>query len=724
MSQITNEFAVSALRNGIVVRSNRNYETKPAIVGAAVLEMANLGFKVTPDALSGMSTPALTEMIANARKVIGADRNMRPIYPGFPKQVQNLDTITLLVEQLLHYWSFGALLPDYPDVVRDGLPLEDIAQFDRTLEVLPAGKAAMRLIADLTTKGVALSDDDRALLQGSVDLAHPTMADLDGVLSKAKNRENVQTLLLALVKAGAETPDAILIASLPYTRTLDGVLRNVLAVAAEKEENSKRDFERAVLALADREAGAVRLRTLSRPARRALVARMGELSKGFFADALVTRSNLWRKVMRMVHPFKLGNLSEQAEVKRALDIIHSNVEYHTLNSFVEDAIAKGDVSKATALLAQNNPGALLRRLAEFLRASSDQAEAMRKFGAQGRGESILSLDAKALADAVREVGPKAAVSTLISSYNALLSINDNHARVNRVSGLNNTMLERTFEPVDEAEVKKVSDALLDALREALKKAPAPQGPVAVKSDQRMPLVRRDASTTDQTLERGASFELEGKGNVLRFFSYWKNTTEDSGYFDQGVVILDEDMDTLASLSWDSWDRYRDWGTYSGDKLVSPGDDAVEFYDIDLTKLRKSLPKARYMAMSLQSYSGIPMNDVDIITGVMLRSEPNSGEPFDARTVVTAASPTTESFQAIPLVFDLKEEKMTWIDSSSGSTRTGMSATGDGSIGSIVYDEMIREALTMGEVATLWAQAHEAGTVNEPVDEQAVLSLLG
>src|SRR5699024_4878631 len=114
---------------------------------------------------------------------------------------------------------------------------------------------------------------------------------------------------------------------------------------------------------------------------------------------------------------------------------------------------------------------------------------------------------------------------------------------------------------------------------------------------------------------------------------------------------------------------------------------------------------------------------DMIAGTMLRSKPDSGEPFDARTVTTAFTPTTSALQSVPLAVDLKTGKMLWLDSSSGSTDECVSAADDTSVGSVVYDEVARPRLKMGELATLWAQAHNVDTSDDVVDRDAVLALL-
>lgn len=158
--------------------------------------------------------------------------------------------------------------------------------------------------------------------------------------------------------------------------------------------------------------------------------------------------------------------------------------------------------------------------------------------------------------------------------------------------------------------------------------------------------------------------------------------------------------------------------------MSPGGEAAEYVDVNIPGLRKAHPKARWVAMTIQSWSGFPTKDVDMIAGVMLRSEPNSGEVFDARTVSTAFKPTTASMQSVPLVFDVISGEMVWIDSSSGSTATSVSAEQDEAVGTVVYNEIARPRMTLGELAERYAEAHSVKTVNAPVNRDTIVGLLG
>lgn len=704
MARITAAYREAALRRGILLQTSKDAKTPIHLTNAAAIELANLGFLVNPNELSGMTVEALEASIKLARKVIGADRKMKPIYHGFPEQVEGLDTLTLLVEQILHYWTAGAFLPDHPEVVREGLPLRDMLRNARKVSVLSAAATAREMTRQLATNPVAISVDDKSLLKGSIELQHPDIELVREIAKASRNGENLQTFVKLTAEVTALTADELLAAVAPHADNADQLLRVVLALfAAPSAPKWEANFTVAVENLADRNARAVRMGKLNRAARRVIVTRLGQVTGGFKADSLVARRELWRAVMRTVHPFDL-KLSE-AE-KRAVDIVHENFEYRTFNSQVEAAMEKGKVKKAVKLLADNQPGNLLRRVVALLRLVRKDSQA------------------EALADALTTVGAKAQLSTLISAYNGIISANDDHTRVTRVAGLNNTMVERkAVAKVSKKHLKIVVSGVKSALEEALKAKAAPSGAVAVESTVPVPLVRRDASTADRVLDRGQELALAGDGDVLRVFGHWNNNQSSSGYMDIGVVILDEDFEQIAVSTWNSWSHHRDWSTYSGDKLVYPGDSAPEFIDVKLKVLRKKFPKAKWAAMTVQSWSGWPIEKVDFIAGAMLRSEAQKGEVFDARSVATAFKPTTSSTQAVPFAVNLESGSIVWIDSSNGSTAAGSSSTNDDSIGSIVYDELARPRLTFGELAKLWASAHGAKTKKAPVDREVLMGLL-
>ncbi len=703
MGNITDDYRRAALRHGVIVRSRGN-TSSDALTYAAVMEMANYGYRVDPRDIAGMSDAALTAMVNDARAIKGADRDMNPIYPGFPEQVQELDTLTLLIEQLMHYWTAGAFLPNHPTVIREGLPLEDIAAHVHAVQVLEAGPSSRYFVQTLTSRGVAISEAEVSLLRGSVAVAHPDVNTVRAALNSSHNGENIAHLLTALRAEKVFTPSELVENFAVDMRNVDQLLRLVLVAAGEASAEKNIDAAlRAIDNLSDKDAFAVSMSTLSRPSRRALMSALGALTKNFYADRLVLRNRLWRRVMRSVHPYSQIKLT--AESRRAADIIHGNIEHRTLDSLVEEAIAEGDASTATALLSDHRPGALLARCVEILRVAGTFTAA------------------KELAAAVRTSGDRASVTTLIRAYNGVIAANFDGVRVVREAGRTNRLLDVERKEVPAKHISAVASGILVAISAHLRKAPSPTSPVGTVSSMAVPLVRRDLSNTDRVVDRGTRLTPVGDGKTLRIFSHWVNTHSSEGYLDVGVALLDANFDNLATSTWNTWRDNREWSTYSGDKLVYTGDSAVEFFDIDLGAVRRVYPSAKWAVMTVQSWSGIPLSKVDMVAGTMLRSDPDKGDNFDARTVTSAFSPTTDAYQALPLVFDLETGEMVWLDASSGSTATGVSAAQDDAIGPVVRDELSRPRLSMGELAELWARAHGAATVSEPVDRDAVLALL-
>lgn len=704
MAHISAAYREGALRRGVLLKSN---STKPAasqLVDAAVIEFANYGFIVEREDLASMGVTALKDSLDLARKVIGADRELTPIYPGFPEQVQELPTLTLLVEQIFHYWSAGAFIPNYPTVAREGLPLEDMLRNARPLRVLNGAQTAREMIRSLVTNPIALSQDDKNFLRGSLELQHVTVEQITELMTEAVNGENIQNFVVLCAEVCSLSHEELVLALAPLAKSADQLLRLVLALYSEPSSVRWQDnYTQAVFNIAERHARAVKISRMSRPVRRAIVRRAAQLSGGFKADSFLARKELWRRVMRAVHPFEL--ISNDAE-RRICDILHENVPYRTFNSRVEKAFEQRKVKKLVTLLAENQPGQLLRRAVAILRIVRRDDEALM------------------LADSLRSTGGSARISTLISAYNGVISANDEHARVTRVAGANNSLVSREkLTKVNEKHLELVRQAMVDALTQALSQRPAPSAPVAIDDSLPVPLVHRDASTADRSFERGERFSPVGTGDVLRIFGHWLNDKSSAGYMDIGAVALDEELQSVSVCTWDTWNDSRDWATYSGDKYVKPGDSAAEYVDVDVAKLRKSHPSARWVAMTVQSWSGWPIDSVDFLAGAMLRSSAQAGEVFDPRTVATAFKLTTGSTQAVAFVLDMESGELIWLDSSNGSTAAHTSSSYDGSIGTIVYDELLRPRLTMGELAKLWAHAHGVETVLEPVRRELLMSLL-
>lgn len=692
----------AALRNGLLIIPDEKTDTPQRITNAAVGELLSLGYLVNPKDLVGVSTEALTKIINAARIVAGVGRDYIVMYPGFPKQVRDSSTMTLWAEQITHYLTGGEFRPNLPDHPRAALGFEDLIRGSKTVEVVSQSEASARIVESLSQSGVALTENDRVLL--SEALSEVTVAEVAALVKNTKMRENAQTIFLAAVERADVSVEDLLERLIPDVRHADFLLRLLLAGYGQLSKIDQDEaFNRAVYQLSDRDAWAVRMSNIPRRIRRAVVRRLGNITVGFRADTLVTRRNLWRKVMSAVHPYDTGSLSEGSA--RALSIVFEKDEYRTLNSVVETALGDGDAVTAAKVLSENNPAALIRRLVNILRVESSSVEP----------------DFNSVSTALRSVSGRVPVSTLVSAYNGVVNADSDATRlVTTKSG--SYLNDRTVEKIGERVILVFADTIMDLIRDGL--TTAPEGVVGISSDRPVNLSHREAGTSDRQLDVGEKFAVVGEGDTVRFFQDWHNDTIQTGYVDAGLVFLSDEFKNLDAISWNNWDEHRDYMTYSGDTRVHRGQSAVEFYDVNLDAFRKAHPDARYIVMSLVSWSGPWLSELDIYAGVMFRSDDEAGKLFEPRTVESAFLPMSQSTVGVVQMLDLTTGEMTWLDSSEGSSYEGQSIIYNGDrIADVVNNVVGRKQLTWGELAQLWAQAHDATVTDAPADIETLKTFL-
>lgn len=682
----------AALRRGIFIIENEKASeaASEGVLAVACGELIHLGFLPDPRELAGATAEELEQLIKAARDVSGESRKWKPMYPGFPKSVRESSSLTLLIEQIVNY-LVGGDVRFGRELDRPKLPLQEAIVAARRVSVARGAGAPLELAKKIVTSPVAISEDDEKLVAGLIQ-----GADAQWVLETVKacsNHENAQKVV-----SHAKLNDEQFAKVLSDANSLDAALRFYLSRYAEPSGDVDR-FNRAVRNLSNSSASGVRMKSASRTVRRALVDVLGEKSRGWSADALVSRRDLWRRVMRSVHPYSL-KLGEGA--RRAMDIIHSNVEHQTYNAKVEALLADGDVHGVVDLLSQR-PGTLIRRMlhvATMCKSAKDQDK---------------------LLEAARNC-EKAPMTTLISGYNGVLAQQAGGKRLIRAAGHSNALIDKE-RAIPEKFAKEIGKALEASMIAKMADMPAPEGAVAVVGDDPVALVRRDASTTDRHMERGARFAPIGDGDVARVFIHWFNGN-DTVDLDLGVQALDADFNSISTVTWNTWGSGRGWSTYSGDLIDASGaDGACEFIDVDLKKLVKQHPNAEWIVSTVHSYLGQPLSKVWHLGGAMYRRDVDAGRIFDGRTVATAFTSTNPSTTVMPIAINVRTREAIWVDTSPGGVRGGQSVADDDRIAEALWYEIGVPKMTQGQLAALYAKAHGAKTENTQVENGLIEAIL-
>lgn len=695
---------------------NRGYLVVPAddagvtadTAPALITELLQLGYILSEDISTPVSVENAEIILKAAAAVTWVDREIMPVYKGFPREVQEIPAAVQIKNQILHYASGGTVLPDSPEVLRPGLSLDEALELARPLNVIMVGDFIDLLVEATFVADKQVTPADREAATALADAGLLPTSGAQELAVRVQTHEKLQLLAWALGASSKNVTPVFELAG--YAKTSDSLLRLLMLTTEHNTFFKPFEYESAVWRLADKHFKAVHNVSFPRSLRRQLVQELSRFTSQAELDRAYARRRLWRAILNGAHPYDYAKKNEQA--KKVLDVIFENdTSYRTYNSKVESTLAGKNFNAALEVLS-SNPGSLARRLVALARLPHAEA------------------DMKKLGEAVQKVGAHVSVPVLVSAYNAVLDMTAPHARTTTLAGVGKTRL-HTPKPSGDLEDREV---LLQALREALKgsfakNTSAPVEPVPVGSEAVAVFAERMQASAFQKLDVRECIPVDlGENRTLRFFNLWDNTNGSSpGYVDVGVVILDERMNVLCAASWNQYtgDEISKIFTYSGDKYVHVGDSAAEYFDCNLDALAVSPygAHARYLGLSLQSYSGGKFAHLETLSGVMPRKEPDSGEVFEPATAAAAASTKVNATQALPLVVDLETEELIWLDATSGSNACGKSVLEDDTLTPVLQDALLREKMTVGQLLGLYAEAHGAETTDEPISWEVARTLL-
>jgi hypothetical protein len=131
------------------------------------------------------------------------------------------------------------------------------------------------------------------------------------------------------------------------------------------------------------------------------------------------------------------------------------------------------------------------------------------------------------------------------------------------------------------------------------------------------------------------------GDLLRFFTYWRQTSRRTDY-DLSVLLLDDRFHTAGQVSWTN---YRHGGAVHSGDITDAKDGATEFIDVPLDT------PGRYVVPQVYIYAGESFDEVaESLFGFQTRERDQRGAPFDPRTVRARSQMRGAGRVALPVVF--------------------------------------------------------------------------
>lgn len=596
----------------------------PSVIATVLKNLQSVGYRVSKDLFTDLldsSDAAITQwhsdVIPTLSKAVGSNVVHKPMYPNFPQQVINAPEAELLINSFLHYFGFGIgirITPAYDKFIRG---MYDEVSNLRTLD-LGSDEEFRALVKSMISSKSSFSDTDKE----DLEVIFKNAGKLRWLNSSLEipNKENLATIAKLDTKYQTEIDLDHLF------KTATDVLR--LAVAYSDGDVS----------LAEN----TKFRKFRRFERRYILGRL-ERIKDIEEDMLRNKSQ-WKRLGEILHPGEHKNTFPQAFA--AFTKLRNNEKIETYNSKVEAALTSKSYNDLAKLLL-TRPGEFARRLDHILRVFKYHPEVVKDF--------IVVAD---------QVSP----SVLLQVRNYFQNKIDNPELPKLIIPKGNTNALRViesnglvpFDPVVGSHVVKACD---NALSNIFSKR-EDMGTVFIDESLKgvaIPFALRNSSNSLDSFGRGTRFDLEDK-NTLRFFLHWRDMVGSDSYSDRvdidlSAISFDENFNVTGTVAYYAMRNQYAW--HSGDFTSAP-QGASEFIDLDIEKALEH--GVRYVGMSVLSYSRQKFSEVpECFAGFMSRESPQSGEVFEAASVINKADLTSASTNSMPYLFDLKTRQAVWMD---------------------------------------------------------------
>lgn len=631
------------------------------------------------DALKYQSQDSLVEiykqLVVVLTTMVGAHVEHKPFYKNFPQQLSSISELELYMNALVHYWTDGQWIPEYANESR--FPLEEGTPQVRTIGHGSISDFHQIFIDMMKSKG-SLSVNDQELLGWYIQKANSD--DLIEQLPEAIPEKETLSLVISKILEFHPDKHALVI---KYIKTATDILRLVTSLSSGD------------ISLASN----AHFRNFTRRERKLLLSLLDNCNN--LEEDMGRYPGKWIRVGEKLHP---GDYSTQFPVAyKVFTKIRNGEDLYSFASEVEKTLKEGNIERAVKLLEQR-PGELSRRLDHLAREYPQSINALigsfTNVASQISPQVLLQLMAhfknRNRIMSTRAFFPKGNIAKIQVVENSLPSLSDNF---------------RT---------QIVSICELELIKRL--KLKSPLGKVYINPVLKnivVPIAQRSSSRTLKTYARGSKFALSDSVHTIRAFIHWKNITlekaitgyyldqendEEGDNFDRDDVVTDDSNDrdqtennpqtstaettnrrskpkltqqirTDIDLSLGLYDA--DWnyiehisytnlrsnhfeGLYHSGDIVDAPEGASEFIDMDIKVLNGK--KVRYAVFNIYSFTKQGFNEIpECFFGWMNREKPESGEIYEPKTVINKIDLTSPTTICLPVVFDLEDLKVIWMD---------------------------------------------------------------
>lgn len=559
-------------------------------------------------------------LVNGLKEITGADRAYNPMYPNFPESVMEKDDFELYFNAIVHYWSFGTLLP-YEEK-KERVPLFNTAK----VKVLEAGSFD------------DLNDIFNNFCASKTSLSKSDVDDMVFILNSAKVtlpdeipfKENTACICRLLVDTGVDTDGSL---CKKYVKTATDVLRLVTAMSdgdVSLAENTK-------------------FRNLKRSERRIIMNLLAGC--GNAAEDMNRYAGRWIRVGEKLHPGEFAKNERYTKVVQAFGVIRNDGKIQSFAGKVDAAVASGDVNAVVSLL-KKRPGEFARRIDFLLRTFDKDAD--RKTVIMG------------FASVAKDVSSTVLLQVREHFINKLNGNDDMRVffpkgNLARSYYVKNNKTETVSEDAMKMVIAVCESALVNIYgnREFLGKVYIDE---ALKN-YTVPFSLRSAGKTMTAVSRGSRIVIDDSAKIIRPFIWWTNTKDNTIDVDLSIAVFADDWNCLEHVSYSNLKSSRFGICHSGDITNGgpvDGEGVAEFIDLDIEKALSA--GARYAVFNVYNFSNEIFSKMEHAAfGFMTRNDMKIGEIFEPSTVKQRMDLASATTTCIPVIFDLKERVFVWCD---------------------------------------------------------------
>lgn len=559
------------------------------------------------------------ELVSCLKEYVGSDKDWTPMYQGFPQQVREMEDWELFVNAIVHYWSFGTLVPEYEKDER--LPLFESPEL--TVIDLGTDEDLDEVMNNLISSKTSLSETDKSDMIWLINNRGVAYTKLPDVIPFKENVAVICKLILD------NTSDVILYKVLhKYLKTATDILRFCVYLSDGDVSLST----------------PTKFKSFTRKERDLILHLLNGCGHSLEED--MKRNTLpWIRLGEILHPSE-DKYEKYLNTYVAFAKLRNNGEIYTFGGIVEELIENGQIIKAVEKL-KSRPGELARRLDQLLR----------------KGYELN------VCNAFEEVADKISIPVLLQVREHFKYRNEkNNVRVFFPKG----SLSKVY--VKENELEHISDIYCNKIVLICEKAIMKQfeekeslGKVYIDDSIKgfcVPQSQRSASKSLKNITRGSRFKIKDDANFIRLGIHWMNEIyngmECRTDIDLSCSFLDENFGHVEHVSWTH--LRNDYSVHSGDLTSAPRSSggSAEFIDIDINKAKDK--GVKYAAIQIYGYTRTKFCDLDdMVFNWQECVDDNYGDIFEPSRVQQSINLGFDSDCGIPVVFDLENREVIWCD---------------------------------------------------------------